>query len=57
MVRRVAEAAAATAITMKEVAFLEKPKIFRIDHPFIFIIQQRETGNILFLGRINEPSV
>ncbi|MBS3105087.1 hypothetical protein J4234_02425, partial [Candidatus Woesearchaeota archaeon] len=26
------------------------------DHPFIFIIQERETGNILFLGRVVDPT-
>lgn len=32
------------------------PPVFRADHPFIFIIQQRETGNILFLGRVVDPN-
>ncbi|MBI2646964.1 hypothetical protein HYW99_00640 [Candidatus Woesearchaeota archaeon] len=31
-------------------------KIFRADHPFIFIIQEKETGNILFMGRVSDPS-
>ncbi|MEA2097746.1 MAG: serpin family protein [Patescibacteria group bacterium] len=30
--------------------------VFRADHPFIFIIQQRETGNILFMGRVSNPN-
>ncbi|MCK4596248.1 hypothetical protein KAT73_05660, partial [candidate division WOR-3 bacterium] len=29
---------------------------FRADHPFIFLIQDRETGIILFLGRVSDPS-
>ncbi len=29
---------------------------FIADHPFIFIIQQRETGNILFMGRVDDPT-
>ena len=29
--------------------------IVRADHPFIFIIQERETGNILFLGKVVNP--
>ena len=45
------EAAAATAVIMAESAAMQR-KIFRADHPFIFIIQERETGNILFLGRV-----
>lgn len=50
------EAAAATAVIIdKKVLFMQR-KIFRADHPFIFIIQEKETGNILFLGRVNDPT-
>ena len=51
------EAAAATAVIMpRDTAEpgLQIPT-FRADHPFIFIIQQKETGNILFLGRVSNP--
>ncbi|MCK4555225.1 MAG: serpin family protein [Candidatus Aenigmarchaeota archaeon] len=52
------EAAAATAVLMERSSSFNKPKIpiFRADHPFIFIIQQKSTGNILFLGRVSDPS-
>ncbi len=30
-------------------------KIFNADHPFIFLIQDNATGNILFIGRVNNP--
>ena len=51
------EAAAATAVGMKLTAMPEPDyKIFRADHPFIFIIQERETGNILFLGKVVDPT-
>ncbi len=46
------EAAAATGIIMAESA----PVPFRADHPFIFIIQDKETGNILFIGKIVDPT-
>jgi len=53
------EAAAATAAVVAEwgSAGGEAPVIpvFRANHPFIFIIQQKETGNILFMGRVNNP--
>ncbi len=49
------EAAAATAISTKTLAIEETVKIFRADHPFIFIIQERKTGSILFLGRVIHP--
>ncbi len=52
------EAAAATGVIMVTTSEKPKPKIsvFRADHPFIFIIQQKDTGNILFLGRVSNPS-
>jgi serpin B len=52
------EAAAATAviITLKAVALPKSTKIFKADHPFIFLIQDRETGNILFVGRVSDPT-
>jgi serpin B len=52
------EAAAATAVVMYLTAMPEEPVIpvFRADHPFIFLIQQRDTGNILFMGRVSDPS-
>lgn len=49
------EAAAATGVMMQESALLEKP-VFRADHPFVFVIQHQETGAILFMGRVGNPS-
>ncbi len=49
------EAAAATAVVMKEAAAMPR-NVFRADHPFIFIIQETETGNILFWGRVVDPT-
>ncbi|MDP2941585.1 MAG: serpin family protein [Candidatus Omnitrophota bacterium] len=51
------EAAAATAVVMETGFVSPNPiKIFKADHPFIFIIQDRETGNILFIGRVSDPT-
>lgn len=47
------EAAAATAITGKLQS--GPPNTFRADHPFVFIIQDDSTGNILFIGRVVNP--
>jgi len=50
------EAAAATAVVMMETSapmdFIE----FRADNPFVFIIQDKETGMILFMGEVADPS-
>ncbi len=48
------EAAAATGVTM-QVTSAPRYKIFRANHPFIFIIQERKTGSILFIGRVVNP--
>ena len=49
------EAAASTGVIT---TFKKRPQtpIFKADHPFIFIIQQKETGNILFMGRVSNPT-
>lgn len=49
------EAAAATAVGM-EVTSAMPSNFFRADHPFIFIIQEKSTGNILLLGRVMNPT-
>ncbi len=51
------EAAAATAVIMVTKSSPMPGKVFRADHPFIFLIQEKETGNILFLGRVTDPTV
>ena len=51
------EAAAATAgiIKLSSMPVEEPVPVFRADHPFIFLIQDDETGNILFMGRVTNP--
>jgi serpin B len=53
------EAAAATAVVMNLAAVApghgEPVPVFRADHPFIFLIQENDTGTILFAGRIVNP--
>ncbi|MGE0708982.1 MAG: serpin family protein [Planctomycetota bacterium] len=52
------EAAAATVVEMEGGAppRPETPKVFRADHPFLFLIRQRQTGAILFTGRVVDPT-
>ena len=50
------EAAAATALTITALAPIgEEVKVFKADHPFIFLIYDRESGAILFMGRLVDP--
>jgi serpin B len=50
------EAAAATAVIMRATAALAEPVEMTMDRPFIFLIRDLETGAILFVGRVVEPS-
>jgi len=50
------EAAAATGVVMKLTsAGPGLTPIFRADHPFLFLIRDKATGSILFLGRMANP--
>ncbi len=52
-----AEAAAATVVIVGiESALPDEPIEMTIDHPFIFMIRDMETGTILFLGRVMNPA-
>jgi len=50
------EAAAATAVVMTKGAAPRMPRVFRADHPFLFLIRDRQTGSILFMGRVVNPA-
>jgi serpin B len=50
------EAAAATAVVMKETAMPEPIIEVTINSPFIFLIRDIETGTILFVGRVLNPT-
>lgn len=53
------EAAAATAIVGIQVTGArigEPPFAFHADHPFFFVIRHRDSGAILFMGRVVDPT-
>jgi len=49
------EAAAAT-VGIIGILAMPMPLVFRADHPFIFFIRDTQSGSLLFLGRVADPS-
>ena len=49
------EAAAATVVAMIETAMPSTPQ-FHADRPFIYAITEKETGAILFMGKMTKPA-
>ena len=49
------EAAAATAIVVGR-AMVVPVTAFHADHPFVFLIRDKHSGSILFLGRVTDPT-
>ena len=49
------EAAAATAVVMRESAPPGEPVTLRVDRPFLFALRDVPTGAVLFLGRLANP--
>jgi serpin B len=52
------EAAAATGVGIRMLALPPSgpPVTFRADHPFLFLLRDHQTGSILFLGQVMDPS-
>jgi len=51
------EAAAATAVVMELTSAMpEEPVEVTVDRPFVFLIRDIETGAILFVGRVVDPT-
>ncbi len=49
------EAAAVTSVEMGFTSIGPSGIIMRIDRPFIFVIRERTSGALLFMGKIVEP--
>lgn len=49
------EAAAATAVIMEVASAPSSDLVLVIDRPFIFLIRDLESGQILFMGRVLNP--
>ncbi|MFO0618618.1 MAG: serpin family protein [Polyangiaceae bacterium] len=51
------EAAAASAIVMsRETADVPSNTVFVADHPFLFVLRDKKSGLVLFMGRLADPS-
>ena len=50
------EAAAATGIVMGLTAIMVPDKQLTIDRPFMFVIRDLQSGQILFIGRVLDPT-
>ncbi|MFA4837930.1 MAG: serpin family protein [Candidatus Neomarinimicrobiota bacterium] len=51
------EAAAVTAVGVGATSVGPESPVMRIDRPFIFAIRERQSGTILFIGKIMEPVI
>ena len=50
------EAAAATGVVVTGLtAFPPAIQSLRLDHPFVYLITEKQTGAILFMGKLNDP--
>jgi serpin B len=50
------EAAAVTSITVGLTSVGPDLAIFRVDHPFVFMIREKDTNSILFIGKVIDPT-
>ncbi|HSJ52766.1 MAG TPA: serpin family protein, partial [Anaerolineae bacterium] len=50
------EAAAATAVVMNLLSAPSEVVQMTVDRPFVFLIRDVNTGAVLFLGRVVDPS-
>lgn len=52
------EAAAATAVVMmRTLAMPMQPVIFKADRPFVFLIWEKVSRTVFFVGRVNNPNL
>jgi serpin B len=49
------EGTEAAAVTSVGVGVTSAPQSFRVDRPFIFVIHEKRSGTILFMGKIVDP--
>lgn len=50
------EAAAVTGITIGTTSAGPETNVFRANHPFVFLIREKDINSILFIGKVTDPS-
>ncbi len=50
------EAAAATAVLVQRAMAVHQVPVVRADHPFVFLVWDRVTRAVLFMGQCVEPT-
>jgi serine protease inhibitor len=51
------EAAAATVVDIGLTSMPPPSLVFKMDHPFVYIIRETTTNSIIFMGRVSDPSI
>jgi serpin B len=51
------EAAAATVVDIGMTSMPPASLVFKMDHPFMYIIRETTTNSIIFMGRVSDPSI
>jgi serpin B len=50
------EGTEAAAVTSVGIGRVSMPPTMRVDRPFVFVIREHNSGTILFMGKIVEPT-
>lgn len=51
------EAAAATVVEIGLTSMPPASLVYKMDHPFMYIIRETTTNSIIFMGRVSDPSI
>jgi serpin B len=49
------EAAAVTVVEIRETSAIDTPMLFSVDKPFLFVIREKMSNAIVFMGRVGNP--
>ena len=51
------EGTEAAAVTVVEIRYTSMGPVMTVDRPFVFVIRERQSNALLFMGKIVEPSI